>query len=68
MGQITLRITGMTCGHCVTAVTRALKAVPGVKSADVDLERNEGVVIGHVKADMLIKAIAEEGYGAEVIA
>lgn len=30
MPQLTLQISGMTCGHCVAGVTRALGAVPGV--------------------------------------
>jgi copper chaperone CopZ len=33
----TLHVTGMTCGHCVKAVTEELTAVPGVASVDVDL-------------------------------
>jgi len=31
MERITLKIDGMTCGHCVSQVTRALTSVPGVK-------------------------------------
>lgn len=30
MDKLTMQITGMTCGHCVAGVTRALKGVPGV--------------------------------------
>ena len=30
-------VTGMTCGHCVSAVTAELTALPGVRSVDVDL-------------------------------
>ena len=29
--SVTLAIDGMSCGHCVQAVTKALSAVPGVK-------------------------------------
>ncbi|GAA2424777.1 MULTISPECIES: heavy-metal-associated domain-containing protein [Mycobacteriaceae] len=31
-------VTGMTCGHCVTAVTEEISAVPGVTDVAVDLE------------------------------
>lgn len=30
-------VTGMTCGHCVTAVTDELTALPGVRDVEVDL-------------------------------
>ncbi|MHB1566334.1 MAG: CopZ family metallochaperone [Acidiferrobacter sp.] len=68
MSQTTLRITGMTCAHCVAAVTKALQSVPGVASADVNLERQEGVITGSVEVKQLIKAIEDEGYQAEIVA
>jgi copper chaperone len=30
-------VTGMTCGHCVAAVTDELSALPGITAVDVDL-------------------------------
>jgi copper chaperone len=33
----TYTVTGMTCDHCVQAVTGELSALPGVDSVDVDL-------------------------------
>jgi copper chaperone CopZ len=33
----TFPVTGMTCGHCVSAVTSELKAIPGVTEVAVDL-------------------------------
>jgi copper chaperone len=33
----TLRVSGMTCGHCVSAVTEELTALDGVTDVDVDL-------------------------------
>ena len=35
IGTTTLNIEGMTCGHCVQAVTKSLSAVPGVKVKSV---------------------------------
>jgi len=32
-----LKITGMTCGHCVASVTEELAEPPGVTAVDVDL-------------------------------
>ena len=33
----TIRVAGMTCGHCVSAVTEELTALPNVTAVDVDL-------------------------------
>lgn len=33
----TYAVSGMTCGHCVNAVTEELAALPGVRTVDVDL-------------------------------
>lgn len=33
----TFPVTGMTCNHCVSAVTSELKLIPGVTEVDVDL-------------------------------
>ena len=35
MDTKTIAISGMSCGHCVNAVTKALSAVPGVAVQDV---------------------------------
>jgi copper chaperone len=64
---IHLKITGMTCGHCVRAVTGALKGVPGVKAAEVDLKAGSAVVEGSPDPAALIAAVAEEGYKGEVV-
>lgn len=37
MSTTTFRVDGMTCGHCVRAVTEELTALPGVTGVDVDL-------------------------------
>ena len=33
----TFGVDGMTCGHCVSAVTSELQALPGVTDVQVDL-------------------------------
>ncbi len=37
MSTTTFRVDGMTCGHCVRAVTEELTALPGVTDVTVDL-------------------------------
>ncbi len=66
--QINLTITGMSCGHCVQAVSRALLGVTGVESASVDLESGRAVVVAHddVENASLLAAIAEEEFEAKV--
>jgi copper chaperone len=36
------KVDGMTCGHCVNAVTEEVSALPGVEDVEVDL--NDGLV------------------------
>lgn len=40
----TLNVEGMTCTHCVMAVQKALKGVPGVVDAEVDLAHKKATV------------------------
>ena len=37
MSNQTFPVTGMTCGHCVSAVSSELKEIPGVTDVSVDL-------------------------------
>jgi len=64
MEATTLKVTGMTCNHCVMSVTKALKKVPGVETAEVSLEKAQAVVKGSADAQALIEAVKDEGYEA----
>ncbi len=67
MGKLTLRITGMTCGHCQKSVEKALEKVPGVYSAVVDL-RNATAEVDYdddtATLDELTEAVGKAGYTA----
>ncbi len=68
MATTTLKVEGMSCGHCVMAVTNALKGVAGVQDARVDLQSGRAVVqYDESKASPreLVGAVLEEGYSAE---
>lgn len=68
MKQAVLKIKGMSCGHCVKAVTEALASVDGVKKADVDLAGGRAVVEyeeTQTSPDALVGAVMDEGYTAE---
>ncbi len=64
--QITIKVTGMTCGHCTAAVTKALQNVPGVEQAEVKLDPGQAVVTGDADPKALLAAIEEEGYEAQL--
>jgi copper chaperone len=66
MSVTTLTVSGMTCQHCAMAVTKALKSVAGVESADVSLEQGSAVVVGSTELSRLIQAIEKAGYRAEL--
>ena len=64
--MVELKVTGMSCDHCVRAVTRALSAVPGVtRVVKVSLEEGVAVVEGSADREDLVAAVVEEGYGVE---
>lgn len=37
MSTHTYKVTGMTCGHCVSAVTEEVQAIPGVTDVRIEL-------------------------------
>ena len=68
---VELSIDGMTCASCVGRVEKALKAVPGVLDATVNLATEKATVhavAGDNLATNLADAVRKAGYGAERIA
>ncbi|MDG2764756.1 cation transporter [Vibrio parahaemolyticus] len=58
-----ISIEGMSCEHCVKAVTNALKEVDGVEEVKVSLEEKNAVVKGNNLDDGKLKgAVEEAGY------
>lgn len=41
MAQQTFQVTGMTCDHCVNAVTEEISALAGVTAVDINLRAGE---------------------------
>ena len=63
-----LKIDGMSCEHCVRAVSGALEGVPGVETVlEGSLDRGEALLEGNAETAALIAAVEEEGYRAEVV-
>jgi copper chaperone len=57
-------VHGMSCGHCVSAVTRELSAIDGVTGVHVDLESKK-VTVGSARQlaeEEVREAVDEAGY------
>lgn len=59
-------VQGMTCGHCVKAVTKAIQALDGSAQVEVDLAGRQVKVQGTASAQRIVEALGEEGYQAQV--
>ena len=60
----TIKIKGMTCNHCVMAVTKALNEIDGIKNVKVDLEKG-GATFDEgkpVDMDLVREKIKKAGY------
>lgn len=55
----------ISCAHCVAAITRAVSAIPGVESVDIDIP-SKRVAIGHWSGAVALAEVArvmdDEGY------
>ncbi len=60
------QVTGMTCGHCKSAVESAIRATDGVTAANVDLQAGKAVVEGQFADSSIVAAVEEAGYEAVV--
>ena len=66
--QIRLPIEGMTCASCVNRVEKALKAVPGVGGAEVNLATETATVTlaAGSRPESLVEAVHKAGYEARL--
>jgi len=60
-----IKVGGMSCQHCVNAVDKAVRAVPGVTGASIDLAACTATVTGDFDRAAVVAAIKAEGYEAE---
>ncbi len=58
----TFNVEKMMCGGCVASATKAIEALDGVDSVEVDLEAKQAKVGGSVSADAVIAALTSAGY------
>jgi copper chaperone CopZ len=64
MNELVLSVPGISCGHCVNAITAEVGAVPGVTAVQVDLACQTVRVTGEADETAVRRAVHEAGYDA----
>jgi len=65
MEKIIINVEGMSCSHCVNAVTKAVEGLDGVSEVKVDLEAKTATVdydSDRITPEIIKTAIEDEGY------
>ncbi|MFK3972437.1 heavy-metal-associated domain-containing protein [Pseudomonas sp. NPDC087358] len=60
-------VQGMTCGHCVRAVTHAIKGEDPAADVQIDLAKGEVRVQSQLAAEQVVGLIEEEGYSVKAL-
>lgn len=60
--SIVLNVQGMSCGHCVSAITAAVTPLAGVTAVDIDLPGGRVTVAGTPDITAVTAAIEDSGY------
>jgi copper chaperone len=60
-------VQGMTCGHCVRAITNVIKGEDPAADVQIDLAKGEVRVQSQLADEQVIGLIEEEGYSAKVV-
>ena len=58
------KVQGMSCGHCIRAITQAVQARDQAADVQVDLAAGEVRVASRLAEEQVLEAIREEGYEA----
>ena len=66
MSKLELEIEGMSCGHCVAAVSEALRELPGVNVDRVTIGAAEvSYEPAQVSPEQIVLAVEDAGYTAQ---
>lgn len=60
------KVSGMSCGHCVRAITQAVQANDPAAEVHVDLGAKEVRVASKQSEEQVLQAIRGSGYDAEL--
>ena len=64
---IELKVPDMTCGHCVSTITKAVKEVDASAKIEVSLPEHRVRVESKASKEALVRSIAEAGYTPETV-
>ncbi len=62
---IVVRVKGMSCNHCKANVEKAIRAVSGVESVDIDLASGEAVITGKCDRAAVVESVERLGFSVE---
>jgi copper chaperone len=62
---ITLQVEGMSCGHCIRAVTNAIQGLDRAAKVEVDLAAKRVVAQTSLARADLVRAVEEEGFSVK---
>ena len=68
MTKTTMDVTGMTCANCAQTIEKAVRAVPGVETASVNLATEKLSYAGTAPPEAVQRAVEDAGYGARLLA
>lgn len=57
-------VKGMSCGHCVRAISKAIQQLDDNAQVDIDLGAGKMTVVSELPASEIIKVVFDEGYEA----
>lgn len=60
--MLTIKVPDMTCGHCASTITKAVKAIDPASSCEIDLAAKQVRIGSDRPAADFVDAIAEAGY------
>lgn len=65
--MIELKVPDMTCGHCVSTITKAVKEVDASAKVEVSLPEHRVRVDSKASKEDLVRSITEAGYTPEAV-
>ena len=61
----TINISNMKCNGCVANAQKSLQGLPGLESAEINLQQANAVLTGDFDLDEAIRRLTDAGYPAE---
>lgn len=65
--MIEIKVPDMTCSHCASTITKAVKALDPAASLDISLPEHRVRVESSTAKDQIVRAIAEAGYTPQAV-